>query len=684
MQETGAVTLADANGRFRIDQAPLSHTETRFHVSVGDLHGHTSNEVVSTHLKPGSSHGPFGSVLWSDFRKQERPPEDLPASLATVFLPVGVDGKQLVDQYVAAKGARPDQGNPIRSELPPETLVVVEAAEDLEADPFLLPQSLEDFGSGPGKTSTVLIQGALDPLPLRIESPEIGDPLADDGDQSKAVETGLVPGQSVWITGRIGDGPHGRDRSGTGDFDFYAVRDLQVDQELTVDLNTPPGSLLDSFIYIWDADGNRIDFSDDDGSSPDSYLVFSPDDPGDYYVSVAAFGSFGPVVPTESASGLGATTEGGYELLLAVEPVPDVDVYSFSLLPGDILGATVDGGPNHLTLRDAAEQVLVGSGQDLTLYQPLDSSLPTGGNASLSWVADSPGVYTLAVDGGFGEYELELAVFRPALEAGDRGQRQVLFLDFDGATLDAQSLFGFGNAQATLSPFSSFLEDFGLDPANEATVIELISEQVRANFADVAAFGGNGDFDADRTGGSFGIEILTSRESVDLYGFPLDPFGEPNVSRVVVGGTVEQLGINTIGIAESVDVGNFRTNETGVVLLDALSAPENFLSSLHRIPLVGGRTMVDLLGVAIGNVITHEAGHFFANWHTDPRNGVLDLMDQGGQLGNILGLGPDGKFGSADDVEVRFRSRSVCSQRGVYGYGEYSERDFVRTVNGNP
>jgi hypothetical protein len=55
-----------------------------------------------------------------------------------------------------------------------------------------------------------------------------------------------------------------------------------------------------------------------------------------------------------------------------------------------------------------------------------------------------------------------------------------------------------------------------------------------------------------------------------------DPWGQPNVSRIIIGGTqVELFGeeIGIYGIAESIDVGNFVTNETAVVLLDALSLP---------------------------------------------------------------------------------------------------------------
>ena len=74
---------------------------------------------------------------------------------------------------------------------------------------------------------------------------------------------------------------------------------------------------------------------------------------------------------------------------------------------------------------------------------------------------------------------------------------------------------------------------------------------------DDAPAGNNGDFETDGIDGHYDIEIVTSRDSTDAFGFPLDPFGSANVSRVIVGGTIGELGIGTIGIAETIDVGNF-------------------------------------------------------------------------------------------------------------------------------
>jgi hypothetical protein len=67
--------------------------------------------------------------------------------------------------------------------------------------------------------------------------------------------------------------------------------------------------------------------------------------------------------------------------------------------------------------------------------------------------------------------------------------------------------------------------------------------------------------------------LLNSRDHADPFGAPHD--------RLVVGGTISELGIGTIGIAQSIDPGNFATSETGVVLLDLLSGPAFDPNSLN-------------------------------------------------------------------------------------------------------
>ena len=101
---------------------------------------------------------------------------------------------------------------------------------------------------------------------------------------------------------------------------------------------------------------------------------------------------------------------------------------------------------------------------------------------------------------------------------------------------------------------------------------------------------------------------------------------------MIIGGTMAEFTIPTIGLSESIDVGNFETNETGVVLLDSLSDPDPpNLASLNQYPIDPNSSIIELIGVGVGNIVTHEAGHFFGAWHQNPFNGSPSIMDAAAQ-----------------------------------------------------
>ena len=138
-------------------------------------------------------------------------------------------------------------------------------------------------------------------------------------------------------------------------------------------------------------------------------------------------------------------------------------------------------------------------------------------------------------------------------------------------------------------------------------------------------------------------------------------FGDPNVSRVVIGGTTEEVGIFTIGNAQHFDVGNFDTEDNAIVLLDILSAADDSefsRSSLNTIPRAAGASIIDLIGTAVGNIAAHEAGHNFGNFHTNPANFASNLVDAGGSrsggVPQLSGVGRDGIFGTQDDIDLVF------------------------------
>lgn len=327
------------------------------------------------------------------------------------------------------------------------------------------------------------------------------------------------------------------------------------------------------------------------------------------------------------------------------------DVYRLELDAGDVFSARLSGGAERVALLDSRGVNLIRSAYDAGWNSPEGSPLVGAGRASVSWVVSTPGLYYVRISDGIGEYDLDLQVLRPKLESEPIGTRQILFLDFNGAFVDT-SEFRPGGDVRELSPLVDFIPDLGLDAERDLdAIIDAIVATVEENLSlDVRESRLNGDFDAGGYAGEFDIEILNSRD----HG---EQFGNAYVSRVVIGGTVEQFGIDTVGLASSIDVGNFDTEETAVILLDMLTAPDPpswNTASLNAVPIDPSADKIDLVGQAIGNIASHEAAHLFATWHTWNGNHRSVLMDTGGDYAAGYGLGPDGVFGTADDVDVDF------------------------------
>ncbi len=361
-----------------------------------------------------------------------------------------------------------------------------------------------------------------------------------------------------------------------------------------------------------------------------------------------------PALAQRIALGKGAGFDDDYIINGSILTNADVDFFRIRVRRGDVIGAALLGGAGldpFLAITDASDTALIGNNDHAlgattieSLY-PASSPFPGGSaadDAVLTWVCPADGAYFVRAQSrgaaSSGGYSIDLRV-RPALLATEATGRQIIFVDFDGATINAFALFGVGNATASLSAMPTFLSNWGLtnNTANQNAVIDATLAVIQENLSDLAAQNPRMSF-----------ELRNSRDHAD-------PFGQLRVSRVIIGGTVNELGIPTIGISESIDPGNWDTSETAVVLLDFLSAScpnANSINCIQRAPGVG---IVPAIGRVIGNIASHEIGHFIGCWHTNNGNVVTNIMDAGGNgLLDEAGAGADGVFGNADDIDPDF------------------------------
>jgi hypothetical protein len=502
------------------------------------------------------------------------------------------------------------------------------------------------FGSGSGANNRARILGTIPDLTPEARGIRAG--REDNGQLDRARPTRIRGVGRIITTARIGDGPHGSRGSGSGDFDFYALRSRAG---LTVKLSTA-GSTFDTVVALYDERGVLLGVDDDGADDLTSRLAVTVPRTGTYYALVAGFSGEGslPANPRRSGSGPGAGSEGSYRLDLS-SAVVDNDFYAVRLAAGDVLGATADGVSPGLTVFRVNGTRMVGAHQiDASALYPAASPLPGGRESTLGYVAEQGGVYAVRVDGGAGRYDVLIEVYRPGLELDTSPSVQTVFLDFDGARLNT-GVWG-GPGVRTLSPLSSFLARWGLERSQERELVGKIAAAVRENISrDLVEKGLNPNV---------AVRVLSSADVAD-------PFGRANVARVVVGGTRNQAGIDAIGIAQYIDPGNYAHEDSALVLLDVLSGRASEEASLNHYLRSGGNR-VNFVARAVANIISHEVGHLVGSFHTDLYNSRHSLMDAGGErFGNLYGVGPDGIGGTADDADVDFVEDAYSPLEGFTG-----------------
>lgn len=368
----------------------------------------------------------------------------------------------------------------------------------------------------------------------------------------------------------------------------------------------------------------------------------------------------------------------------SINSAGDVDFYSIALQQGDVVQFYVEAlSLEHsveLKLHDALGDPMVTT-RTAILAAPIFIApnapfiTSPGGDAqdqsaALTWVVQETRdvVIRVATDAQFGasetgDYLLNITRVRAPIESAPPGTKLTIFLDFDGAMITQGDIYNPNPGPDPLSPLSAFLPNWGLSAGDEDAVIDAIVTQVEARIQSLAPLNP-----------LFEYELTNSRDHPDT-------FGDPWVTRVIIGGTIAELGVSTIGIAESIDVGDFAPNQTAFVLLDILSS-EGSGSSLNNIPRADGFTMIDAIGQALGIIVSHEFGHNLGGVHTENTNDVRSVMDAGGfnLPQNLFGVGEDGIFGTEDDDFVLFSLDAYIGSSPTGQLEGLEPTDFVAAI----
>ncbi|MGL5857943.1 MAG: hypothetical protein ACRC35_05975 [Angustibacter sp.] len=532
---------------------------------------------------------------------------------------------------------------------PPLAVSEAEAQDDRGSnDTTRTAQPLPGLGTAGGRNPAATVRGNQSPAtvdPARIV--DVAPGPVDDSTEDKATDLGeLSADRGVRTTGSLPDGPG----SELGlDFDVYRLV-LPANHRFRIDITRLSGDLLVGSYLFREGASASVDFGPSVSQNPERETAeVAIRDAGVYYLylfngNVLSFTGETPPTP-------GDFTRGDYQLQVSAAP-DDRDVYAVRMRAGDVLGATARGA-RRVAVLDRAGEELVGSFFDLTPSYPVNSPLPGTGGAgpTADFVAPKAGTYYVEISNGNGAYASGVQLFR---HGGNAGRvRQTVFLDFDGAQINNTRWGGTGTA--TLSPLRAFLGKWGLRAKDERALIRAVQANVQENIEHDLRESGLSD--------SVSVKVVTNLDGPDLW-------GKPGVTRIVVGGTVAESGLPfpTVGIANSIDPGNFDKQETGLVLMDYLSSPvsDGFQSSINAY-LKPGSDRLGFVAQAIGNVTSHEIGHMIGSWHTDEGNDVNNLMDAGGNAPNTFGVGADGIGGTRDDTDVDFGADTFSLAEGLSG-----------------
>ncbi|MBQ4819287.1 T9SS type A sorting domain-containing protein [Aquimarina sp. MMG016] len=577
------------------------------------------------------------------------------------------------------------KNRPTNKNLRSNVITEIEGDNESSNDTQATAQSISNFGSGADQINRVTIQGGLTQLTPPEFTIDSITPTEDNGSIPLANFL-TFDDKFTTITGStaIGDGPHGSSGTATGDNDFYGVT-LKASELVEFRAFATDSSLVNPLVVLFNEQGQIIDF--DAAPTPTTFLRFIAPVDGNYFFGLYDFETVivvngGLVDPLNSGTGAGVGVEGNYDFAVSFYGETETDFYSFQLEKGDVFGVAV------AALSNSTARLFFPNGQQAVGTSAFGnrfiegSPLPLNGQTTFSYIAPENGTYTISISGNFGPYSADIVSSRPGLEI-NKGQKQYIYLDFTGADFKQRDFFNVPDSVAVgdpeldkerfLSPFGDFLENWGIRDTrgNRLRLAFEATRVVRENLEK--------DFIESGLNPNFDVEIISDYGS-DLLGERIPDFleraGIP-YGKMIIGGTVEESGIQTIGIANAIDPGNYSLTDEAIFLMDIISSDNpNSAVSLNNVPLADGVSIEDLIVEVVGNITSHEIGHYLGNFHTSVQNNVFSIMDEGGPIISQAGVFPGGAFGDANTVNMEYA-------RDIYSLREFFEVEGIDLTDVN-
>ena len=193
--------------------------------------------------------------------------------------------------------------------------VGVSAYGNTRYNPFLEGSGRNGRSTGSYELFVRFQEDSTDPDPGPGPGPD-PDPPAGPMEPNDSIDTAtavVFENRQAVIAGMIGDGAYGR-----SDVDLFAVElaagttiEIDVDARTLADF-----SALDSYLRLFDADGNELAQNDDAFGQLDSYLRYTVDARGTYYVGLSSYGNSDYEADT-AGSGRRGRTVGDYVVTMS-------------------------------------------------------------------------------------------------------------------------------------------------------------------------------------------------------------------------------------------------------------------------------------------------------------------------------------------------------------------------------